>query len=99
MERFRRRARGVSLTEMLVVLAIMVILMAILVPALGAFTHTSRVIGAADTVAGVFREARYRAMNEGVPVVPVILRDRAGKFTITYASKAMEFRDTLLQSD
>src|SRR5437868_3544921 len=90
--RSQRLSAGLSLTEMLVVLAIMVILMAILVPALGAFTHTSRVIGAADTMAKVLREARYRAMNEGVPVVPVILRDRAGKFTITYASKAMQFR-------
>ena len=38
--------RGLSLTEMLVVLSIMVILMAVLIPALGAFTHTTRVIAA-----------------------------------------------------
>lgn len=91
----RHRTEGISLTEMLVVLAIVVILMTILVPALSAFAHTSRVIGAADTIAKVFREARYRAMNEGVPTVPVILRDRVGKYTLTYASKAMTFRGVL----
>src|SRR5262249_6059677 len=90
--------RGLSLTEMLVVLSIMIILMAVLIPALGAFTHTTRVIAAADTLAKVFREARFLAMSEGVPTVPIILRDRNGKFRVTYAKKALQFRGTLLKT-
>src|SRR4051794_25654 len=100
MDHLKRPApRGLSLTEMLVVLSIMVILMAVLIPALGAFTHTSRVISAADTLAKVFREARYYAMSNSVPVVPVILRDRDGQFSVTYAAKCMQFRGTLKNSD
>jgi Tfp pilus assembly protein FimT len=53
------RVRGVTLTELLVVISIMIILMAILVPALGAFTHTSRVVAAADSVATPLRQARF----------------------------------------
>ena len=90
-----RGTRGVTLTELLVVISIFVILMAIFVPALGTFAHTSRVIAAADTVAVALREARYHAMSNNVPVVPLILRDRKGRFTITYARKALNFSGTL----
>ena len=79
--------KGITLTELLVVLSIMIVLLAIMVPALGAFQHTSRVIAASDTLAQVFREARYHAMRESVPVVPVILRDKKGKFTIATRRK------------
>src|SRR5471032_638735 len=89
--RVQQKSRGLSLTEMLVVLSIMLILIAVLIPALGAFTHTTRVMVAADTLAKVFREARFTAMSEGVPVVPIILRDRHGNFRVTYAKKTLEF--------
>ena len=37
-------------------------------------------------------------MNEGVPVVPIILRDRQGNFRVTYAKKTLQFRGTLLRT-
>ncbi|MCZ7647647.1 MAG: prepilin-type N-terminal cleavage/methylation domain-containing protein [Planctomycetota bacterium] len=93
-----RRREGVTLTELLVVISIMIILMAIMASALGAFTHTSRVDAAADTVATALREARYHAMSKNVSVLPVFLRDRKGKQTIVYAAKALSYRGNLAAS-
>jgi prepilin-type N-terminal cleavage/methylation domain-containing protein len=87
--------RGVTLTELLVVLSILVILLAILVPALSGFLHTSRVVAAADTLAAFFRQARFAAMDRKVPVVPIILRDRNCRYTAVYAAQVASFKGQL----
>jgi len=84
-----RRNRGVTLTELLVVLAIMVILMGLMVSALGAFTRTSTVDTAADTLRSAFVEARNCALKNGVPTMPIILRTRDGKYTVVHGTQAM----------
>lgn len=93
------REEGVTLTELLVVISIMVILMAIMASALGAFTHTSRVDAAADTLVSAFREARFYAMSKNVNVLPIILRDQKGKHTIVYGARALNFRGSLAAAD
>ena len=95
----RRGHRGITLTEMLVVLSILFILMAIFIPAFGVFSHTSRVHAAADTLATALRQARYYAMSNNVPVVPIILRDRKCHYTIKYGYQALEFSGTLLNTE
>jgi prepilin-type N-terminal cleavage/methylation domain-containing protein len=95
----KKNRSGVTLTELLVVISIMVILMTIMASALGAFTHTSRVDMAANTLATAFREARFYAMSKNVKVIPIVLRDTEDRLTVVYAAKALHFRGTLAASE
>jgi type II secretory pathway pseudopilin PulG len=92
MFKHRHLARAVTLTELLVVLSIMVVLLGILAPALGTFSHTSRVIASADTLSSMFRQARFYAMSQKMPVVPMILKNQKGDYTAVYAAKIGSFK-------
>lgn len=88
-------SRGVTLVELLVVLAILAILIGVMASALGAFTHTSRVEAAAQTLCEFYRSARYQAMKQSVNVLPMLLRDKQGRVTGVHAEMALRFNGSL----
>lgn len=58
---------GLTILELLVVLAAILILGAVVMPTIGAFRGNTRVKAAADTVRGRMAEARMKAIEEGQP--------------------------------
>jgi Tfp pilus assembly protein FimT len=88
----RRRTPAFTLTELLVVLSIMIVLVSILAPAMGAFAHTSRVVAAADSLASMFRQARFYAMSHRVQVIPMIMKDTKDNFSAVYAAQAGTYK-------
>lgn len=63
----RSTRHGVTLLELIAVLAVLVILGAVLLPTLSAFQGDTRLKAAADTFAGRVAEGRVRAMESGQP--------------------------------
>ena len=61
--RTRAAERGVTLAEILVVLAIMALFIAVGVPALGNYIRASRVRSSNDTIVMDLRAARYIAIT------------------------------------
>lgn len=92
-------SRGVTLVELLVVLAILMLLLGVMASALGAFAHTSRVEAAAQTLCEFYRTARYKAMKQSVEVLPALLRDKQGRITGVHAEKALRFNGSLTEGE
>lgn len=65
---FRRGARGVTLVELMVTLAVLVILVAVGAPELSRFIAQRGVVAQADTVIADLQFARSEAMKRGLPV-------------------------------
>ncbi len=63
-----RRTRGLTLLELAVVMAVLVILAALAVPSLGARLERQRVQGAAEALAADLAEARFEAARRSVPL-------------------------------
>lgn len=64
----RRRTRGLTMLELAIVLAVMVVLASLAVPTLGARLERQRVRSAAEALAGDLVEARYEATRRGGPL-------------------------------
>lgn len=62
------RRRGLTLLELAIVLAVMVVLASLAVPPLGARMERQRVRAAAEALAGDLVEARYEATRRGMPL-------------------------------
>lgn len=71
----QRRDRGFTLIELLVVVAIVAVMAATSLPAIGTYIRNYRIKGAAQVVAGVMQSARSKAImgnaNNGVSFVTV----------------------------
>ena len=65
----RRRSRGFSLTELMIVISIMGALLAVSSPALSRFIANWRLNGAASEMAMVLRSARSSAVDKNINVV------------------------------
>lgn len=63
--------------------------------ALGLFVQTYPVDAAAETLALAFREAHGFALSRQVPVLPLLLHDRAGRLTVAYAAKVLRLEGSL----
>ena len=72
------RARGFSLVELVIVLAVFGVLAAFGVPAFQSFRTTVALKGAAENIAGRIQLARVRAMATGVPTTLHFALDSAG---------------------
>jgi prepilin-type N-terminal cleavage/methylation domain-containing protein len=86
----RRRRRGVTLIEMLLVVAILIALAAIAYPTLAAMYGDVRVKAAADEVRAAWTEARARAIEDGRPY-RFAVQPGTGHFRV--APDAAEFWD------
>lgn len=62
------RRRGLTMLELAIVLAVMVVLVGLALPPLGARMERQRVRAAAEALAGDLVEARYEASRRGLPV-------------------------------
>ncbi|MCA0244475.1 MAG: GspH/FimT family pseudopilin [Proteobacteria bacterium] len=63
-----RRARGLTLIELMIGLGIMAVLMSLAVPSFAAYLQRARLKAAAQTLELDLREARYEAARRGVPL-------------------------------
>ena len=86
----RKNRRGVTLFEMIVVLAVMVIAAALAVPTLSALSGGTPLNAAADTVKARWADARSRAVGEGRPYKFAVMQN-TGKFRV--APDSSEFWD------
>jgi prepilin-type N-terminal cleavage/methylation domain-containing protein len=77
----RRRRPGVTLIEMLLVVAILIALSAIAYPTLAAMYGDVKVKAAADDVRGAFTEARAHAIEDGRPY-RFAVQPGTGKFKV-----------------
>ncbi len=63
-----RRCRGLTLIEIVVVLAVLALLSAIALPGFGARLERERLHGAAEALAADVNEARFEAVRQGRPL-------------------------------
>ncbi|MCG6921850.1 MAG: GspH/FimT family pseudopilin [Acidobacteria bacterium] len=78
-------SRGFSLTEMLVVTAVIVVMAAVGFPNFRAFTAEAHLLGAARTFKGEFRRARSMAVRSGVYTAIRFERRLEGEMYAVYA--------------
>src|SRR5438094_6737810 len=86
----RNKRRGVTIFEMVVVLAILIVAAAVATPTLRSLSGGTPLNAAADTVKARWAEARSRAVAEGRPYRFAIM-ENTGKFRV--APDSPEFWD------
>ena len=91
-------ARGFSLVELMIVVAIIGVLAAISVPTLGRFFERSAARDNAVTIANTIRKARTQAMNSGMAVMLQINRTGEPLMVVSQATEVRGGNPVLLRS-
>lgn len=82
-ETMRRRCRGFSLPELLVVSVILAIMMAFIVPLAGESLYKARIRANVNQFALDLRAARWTAVSRGAPVDVVVAADPVNSYQYT----------------